>query len=34
MLRLLARKKKVELIERINPQWKDLFEEYFGKKIM
>ena len=26
-----SRKKKVELIESINPEWKDLFEEYFGK---
>ena len=25
------RKKKIELIESINPEWKDLFEEYFGK---
>jgi putative endonuclease len=24
------RKKKIELIESINPEWKDLFEEYFG----
>ena len=26
-----SRKKKVELIESVNPGWKDLFEEYFGK---
>ena len=25
-----SRKKKIELIESINPDWKDLFEEYFG----
>ena len=25
-----SRKKKIELIESINPEWKDLFEEYFG----
>jgi putative endonuclease len=25
-----SRRKKVELIESINPEWKDLFEEYFG----
>jgi putative endonuclease len=24
------RKKKIELIESINPEWKDLFDEYFG----
>ena len=24
------RKKKIELIQSINPEWKDLFEEYFG----
>jgi putative endonuclease len=29
-----SRKKKIELIESINPEWKDLFEEYFGKKIV
>jgi putative endonuclease len=29
-----SRKKKIELIESINPGWKDLFEEYFGKKIV
>ena len=29
-----SRKKKIELIEGINPEWKDLFEEYFGKKIV
>ena len=27
-----SRKKKIELIASINPEWKDLFEEYFGKK--
>ena len=26
-----SRKKKVVLIESVNPEWKDLFEEYFGK---
>ena len=26
-----SRKKKIELIESSNPEWKDLFEEYFGK---
>lgn len=26
-----SRKKKIALIESINPEWKDLFEEYFGK---
>ena len=25
-----SRKKKVDLIESTNPEWKDLFEEYFG----
>ena len=25
-----SRKKKIDLIESINPEWKDLFEEYFG----
>jgi putative endonuclease len=25
-----SRRKKVELIESVNPEWKDLFEEYFG----
>ncbi len=29
-----SRKKKIALIESINPEWKDLFEEYFGKKIV
>jgi putative endonuclease len=29
-----SRKKKIELIESINPEWKDLFEEYLGKKIV
>jgi putative endonuclease len=29
-----SRKKKIALIENINPEWKDLFEEYFGKKIV
>jgi putative endonuclease len=27
-----SRKKKIELINRMNPEWKDLFEEYFGNK--
>lgn len=26
-----SRKKKVELINGINPTWKDLYEEYFNK---
>lgn len=25
-----SRKKKTDLIESINPEWKDLFEEYYG----
>jgi len=25
-----SRKTKIELVESINPAWKDLFEEYFG----
>lgn len=25
-----SRKKKIELIESVNPEWKDLFEEYYG----
>jgi len=25
-----SRKKKIDLINSINPNWKDLFEEYFG----
>ena len=25
-----SRNRKIELIESINPKWKDLFEEYFG----
>jgi len=25
-----SRRKKIDLIESINPEWKDLFEEYFG----
>jgi putative endonuclease len=25
-----SRKKKIELINTMNPEWKDLFEEYFG----
>lgn len=25
-----SRKKKIDLIESINPEWKDLYEEYFG----
>jgi putative endonuclease len=24
-----SRKKKIDLIESVNPEWKDLFEEYF-----
>ena len=26
-----SRKKKIELIKSINPEWKDLYEEFFGK---
>jgi putative endonuclease len=26
-----SRKKKLELIKSINPEWKDLFEEYFNR---
>lgn len=26
-----SRKKKIELIKSINPDWKDLYEEFFGK---
>lgn len=26
-----SRKKKIELINSINPEWKDLYEEYFNK---
>src|SRR5215218_8809324 len=29
-----SRKKKVELINSINPEWKDLFEEYFGRPVV
>jgi putative endonuclease len=25
-----SRKKKIDLINSVNPEWKDLFEEYFG----
>jgi putative endonuclease len=25
-----SRKKKIDLIESVNPEWKDLFEEYYG----
>ena len=25
-----SRQKKIDLINRINPEWKDLFDEYFG----
>jgi len=25
-----SRKKKIELVNRFNPEWKDLFSEYFG----
>ena len=25
-----SRKKKIDLINSMNPRWKDLFEEYFG----
>jgi putative endonuclease len=28
-----SRKKKLDLINSINPQWKDLFEEYFGENV-
>ncbi len=28
-----SRKKKLELINSINPEWKDLFEEYFGDSV-
>ena len=27
------RKKKLDLIKSINPEWKDLYEEYFGNVI-
>lgn len=26
-----SRKKKMDLINNINPEWKDLYEKYFGK---
>ncbi len=29
-----SRKKKLDLINGINPQWKDLFEEYFGDNVI
>ncbi len=29
-----SRKKKIELINSINPEWKDLFEEYFGEGVI
>jgi putative endonuclease len=29
-----SRKKKLDLINSVNPQWKDLFEEYFGVNII
>jgi putative endonuclease len=25
-----ARKKKIDLINRINPKWEDLYDQYFG----
>jgi len=28
-----SRKKKIELINSINPDWKELFEEYFGESV-
>lgn len=28
-----SRKKKMDLINSINPEWKDLFEEYFGDSV-
>lgn len=28
-----SRKKKIDLINSINPEWKDLFEEYFGDNV-
>lgn len=28
-----SRKKKLELIQSRNPEWKDLFEEYFGNSV-
>ena len=29
-----SRKKKMELINNMNPEWKDLYEEYFGKDVI
>ena len=29
-----SRKKKLELINSTNPEWKDLFEEYFGNSVI
>ena len=28
-----SRKKKIDLVEGINPKWEDLFDEYFGNVI-
>jgi putative endonuclease len=28
-----SRKKKMDLIHSMNPDWKDLFEEYFGDRV-
>ena len=29
-----SRQKKIDLIHSINPEWKDLFEEYFGNDVI
>jgi len=29
-----SRKKKIELISNMNPEWKDLYEEYFGTGVI
>ena len=29
-----SRKKKMELINSMNPEWKDLFDEYFGSPVI
>ena len=29
-----SRKKKLELINSVNPEWKDLYEEYFGDHVI
>ena len=29
-----SRQKKIDLIKSINPEWKDLFEEYFGDNVI